>query len=323
MKISIIIPAYNVEKVIERCLDSVFNQDLTNNEFEVIVVDDESTDNTLQIVSSYIKEKENAILIKQKNQRQGAARNNALKIAKGEYIWFIDSDDYIKTNTLAYLYSIAKEKDLDLLCFNRKHIMDKFSSPITPALFKNGKIYNKIYHGQDFINFKSIYLGPCFCLYKRCYLKNNKILFKERLAHEDNEFMLKAYYYAVKAYYITDPIYYYDRTESSTTRTLSPQPIFDLIEITKYMLEFTNSIGKKDITKSSCHYYTVMTFNSAVAKLSTQSVTIKKEFIKNTKPIKMQLINSMFRSKHPKYISEGIVLFVSLKILLLISKVLR
>lgn len=323
MKLSIIIPAYNSEHVIQRCLDSVFNQDLQKNEFEVIVVDDGSTDDTFQIVSSYFQRKENATLIKQKNQRQGAARNNALSIAKGEYVWFIDSDDYVKVNTFSYLYLKAKEKNLDLLCFNRKHILNKHATKITPALFQNGENYNQIYHGQNFINFRSIYLGPCFCLYKRQYLIHNRIQFKEKLAYEDNEFMLKAYYYASKVLYITDPIYYYDRTEISTTRTITPQPIFDLIEVTKHMMAFTNSIKKNNKTKSNCYYYTVMTFNTAIAKLAPQSNAIKNRFIQNIKPIKMQLIKSMFKSSYPKYILEGIVLLVSIKLLLLTSKVRR
>lgn len=323
MKLSIIIPAFNSEHVIERCLDSVFNQDLPKDEFEVIVVDDGSTDDTFQLVSSYFQKKGNAKLIKQKNQRQGAARNNALKIAKGEYIWFIDSDDYIKSNVLRYLYSIAKSQNLDILGFHRKQILSKHSAPVSPPLFQNKTVYNQIYKGQDLINFKSIYLGPCFCFYRKSYLSGNNIQFKERLAYEDNEFMLRAYYYASKVFYITDEIYYHDYTEASTTRTSKPQPIFDLIKITRYMIDFTDSLEIKDKTKSNCYYYSTMTFNTALARLVPQDTIIKHQFINKIRPYRIRLIKSMIKSRYPKYILEGMVLFISTKLLLQTSKVIR
>ena len=94
IKVSVIVPAYNVEKYIPKCLDSLINQTLK--EIEIIVVDDGSSDKTAEIVSSFCKNDDRVKLIKQKNKKQGEARNNGIKHSEGEYIGFIDSDDLAK-----------------------------------------------------------------------------------------------------------------------------------------------------------------------------------------------------------------------------------
>jgi len=318
MKLSIIIPAFNAEAVISRCLKSVYEQNMSENDYEVIIVDDGSTDNTYSVITSLINKKSNVKLLRQNNQRQGAARNNALKIAQGEYIWFVDSDDYIESNCLLYLYKVAKENDLDLLFFNYYRLTYGNKFLIHPQ-FRKQEIYDKILRGKDIINLKSIYLSPCFCLYRKEYLNLNNIRFKEGLVYEDNEFMIRAYYYASRVYYIKDPLYYTDVSEHSTTRTQSPIPIFDLLAIVKYMLEFTESIKNNELTKKNCSYYTAMTFNTAIYRLRTQNSIIQRQFIERVTPFKKRMVISMINSQSIKYIFEGFILSLSPQILLFIS----
>ena len=95
MKLSIIIPVYNVEKWLERCVRSVENQDLPSSEYEVILVNDGSKDNSGQIASKLSEEYDNIVVINKNNGGQSSARNEGMRIARGEYFMFVDSDDYI------------------------------------------------------------------------------------------------------------------------------------------------------------------------------------------------------------------------------------
>lgn len=115
MKLSIIIPVYNTELYLKRCLDSVFSQDLQANDYEVIVINDGSTDDSLEILRDYEKRYNNMVLINQKNQGVSIARNEGLKIAIGESVTFIDSDDALYENVLKLVITKFQEDNLDVL----------------------------------------------------------------------------------------------------------------------------------------------------------------------------------------------------------------
>lgn len=131
-KFSVIIPVYNTEKYLKRCLDSVFAQ--SYKDFEVICVDDGSTDGSSEILGRY-----NLKVITQENQGQGIARNRALDIAQGEYIYFLDSDDYIDEALLESVLKIFETTDTDLVCFNTEVCGDSES-----FLYKRAKSYAQL-----------------------------------------------------------------------------------------------------------------------------------------------------------------------------------
>lgn len=132
-KVSIIVPIYNVEKYLERCLDSLINQTLK--EIEIILIDDGSPDSCPIICDEYVKKDERIIVIHKKNAGLGMARNSGLEIAKGEYIAFVDSDDYVDYNYYEKLYNNAKENNSDFTLGGYKIIDEKL----------NIKSYNDIY----------------------------------------------------------------------------------------------------------------------------------------------------------------------------------
>lgn len=115
MKLSIILPIYNTEKYLYRCLDSVFNQDINASDYELIAVNDGSTDGCLAILKEYQKNFNNLILIDQENAGDSEARNRGLEVARGNYITFLDSDDAIYENTLKTIIDRAELEDLDIL----------------------------------------------------------------------------------------------------------------------------------------------------------------------------------------------------------------
>ena len=117
MKLSIIIPVYNVEKYIARCLDSLLDQDLNRNEYEIIIVNDESNDDSFKIAQSYVLKHNNIKIINQKNGGVGNARNSGIDNANGEYIYFIDPDDYLVPNCLGKIIDTCEHNNLDILTF--------------------------------------------------------------------------------------------------------------------------------------------------------------------------------------------------------------
>ena len=103
-KLSIIIPVYNVENYVDTCIESLYKQGISEYEFEVILINDGSTDNSLSIIQEYENKYSNITIISQKNQGLSTTRNNGIKLAKGEYLLFVDSDDLIIENILTHLY---------------------------------------------------------------------------------------------------------------------------------------------------------------------------------------------------------------------------
>ena len=121
-KVSVIIPVYNTEKYLRQCLDSVIHQSLR--EIEIICVDDGSTDSSARILEKYRAEDARIKMIHQGNAGLSAARNTGLRAARGEYVYFIDSDDYVETNALEFVYKEAKRDRLDILFFDGESFFD-------------------------------------------------------------------------------------------------------------------------------------------------------------------------------------------------------
>ena len=216
VRLSIIVPFYNVEPYIGRCLDSIYRQDLREEEYEVICVDDCSPDNSISIVEQYAARHSNLKIIRNKeNRKLGGARNAGLEEAKGNYIWFIDSDDFIEDNVLGYLCAEAEKDDLDVLHFDyekypsKEHLRELESTAImtgTEMFFDNRFIW---YH--DLIT-------AWRKLYKRSFLIENGITFAEHIMWEDDDYSINVFAKAQKVRHIHLVAYYYCDNPNSVTR---------------------------------------------------------------------------------------------------------
>lgn len=203
IKVSIIIPIYNMEQYLGECLESVFGQTLK--EIEVICVDDGSTDKTLEILHSYQKRYSNIIVISQQRQGPAVARNEALKKAKGEYVAFMDSDDYYPNdNVLQMLYSTAKQSDV-LACggsmqSNREGEIKEFSS----ALRKKS-----VFEKKEIISFEEYQYcyGYTRFIFNRDMLLKNNIIFPLYIRNQDPIFMARALAMAKKIATISEMVY--------------------------------------------------------------------------------------------------------------------
>lgn len=216
-KITVIVPIYNKEKYIEECINSLTNQTLQ--EIEIICINDGSTDNSKKIIESISKKEPKIKIINQKNKGPGHARNQGLKNAKGEYIAFIDADDWIEQNTLENLYKKAKKDNSDLVLFNAiEHLPEN-------------KTRKRIYYPEtiekpfNYQTKKDIvmnnYLIVCTKLHKRKFLENNQIQFLNQGLFEDVYFHIKSTIKAEKISYINEILYNYRRTQKNTRQTQS------------------------------------------------------------------------------------------------------
>lgn len=189
MKLSIVVPVYNVEAFLKKCVDSLLAQDLPREEYEIILVDDGSTDGCGALCDTFAAEQGNIRVIHQQNRGLSGARNTGIAVAKGEYIQFVDSDDYLCTNVLGGLVKIMDDKSLDILRFNYQNVnMD--GEVFEPN--KSGKPYvdysDKVCDGETFLNERLGY--ACYAwqfLVKSSILKQERNGFREGIYFEDVE----------------------------------------------------------------------------------------------------------------------------------------
>lgn len=215
--LSLIIPIYNTEDYLAQCLDSIVNQTLKD--MEIICINDGSTDSSLSIVETYAKGDSRITIINfEKNTCQGAARNAGLEIAKGKYIGFVDSDDWIELNTYKKVLEAMESNDVDLVCWGSKIIRD--SSKISKKVVRaTANFFSINYSGiknidDDFI--KNIGVSPCTKLFKASLIKDNDIRFPDSIKHEDMVFHYLHCLRARNVLFLGDRFYNYRQRENST-----------------------------------------------------------------------------------------------------------
>ena len=213
-EISIIVPVYNVEEYLSNCIESILNQTFKN--FELILVNDGSTDKSLDICKYYKNIDNRIYIINKKNGGLSSARNAGLEIARGKYIGFVDSDDYIHPQMYELLYNeIIKNKADISLCefkkvsdFNKEELLDKDSLNQKVETLNNKEALFKLGESGSVI-----YVIVCNKLYKKSLFKNIK--FKEGIIHEDEYIIHRLLYHAKKLVYINEKLYFYLQREGS------------------------------------------------------------------------------------------------------------
>lgn len=235
MLISVVIPVYNVEPYLAECIESVLAQ--TYSYYEMICVNDGSTDNSLSILNSYAAKYDRIQVINQENRGLSAARNVGMSAAKGDYIFFLDSDDKIKPETFKIL--AQKGANEDMICFNGQRIYDDGTKEepdtgITEDFLNGWEYYNKYALVPRKFNFVCVVLR----LYRREFLIANKLFFKEGIYHEDNLFTPIACYFAKNVKVIPDTLYQYRVRVASITYNRNITNLNDLIYVANTLSAF-------------------------------------------------------------------------------------
>lgn len=208
MLLSIIIPVYNIELYIDDCIKSCITQNINSQDYEIIIVNDGSSDDSLKVVQRYQQYNSNITIINKINGGLSSARNAGLNVAQGKYIWFIDGDDVISNNCIKDLLSYIQNQDLDILFINYSRIHE--TAEINNTTLSAYDFNNGILSGCDFFkNRQGDFLMVWRYIFKKSIFSDHGLRFYEGIIHEDVEFTHKAIYYAKRIGICYSVIYYY------------------------------------------------------------------------------------------------------------------
>ena len=237
IKVSVIVPVYNVEKFIDKCLNSLVKQSLK--EIEIIVVNDGTKDNSQKIIDKYVKKYPDKIksYIKE-NGGQGSARNYGLEKANGEYIGYVDSDDFVEKDMYKKLYNKAKENNYDIVVCGNYNVSEDYQNKNIDTFINN---YNT--------DLENIFFGKMAVwnkIYKRDILIKNKLEFKEKVWYEDLAFTLKAIMNSNTFAFIDEPLYDYLIREGSTMNNSNVQRNLEILDAFNDILSYIQHNKKEE-----------------------------------------------------------------------------
>ncbi|MBO4897377.1 MAG: glycosyltransferase [Clostridia bacterium] len=291
-KISIIIPVYNAGKYINECVDSIINQ--TFRDFELILVDDGSADNSGKICDDYAEKDSRIKVIHKENGGQAIARNKGLKIATGEYICFVDADDAVNPNMLEYLYEAA-EKTKSKIVFCGYTETDK-----KPEDFdKQYELCLKTHH-IDEKKLKELFaVKGCYWIVCAKIIKKEIVLkhpLPEGMVYEDNAVVCRWLYEARNITEIEAPLYFYRVNPEGTTKSVISIKRFDYLKALQMQLDFYKSVSFFDIWERISYRYfgtAVSFYKIAKEKFGETGIDkkIKKDVLKFISKNNAQLID--------------------------------
>lgn len=279
--VSIIVPVYNTESYLEKCLNSILNQTYKN--IEVIIIDDGSTDNSYKILQEFQNKDKRIILLQQDNSGQGVARNKGIEVSKGKYIFFVDSDDKVTENMVEEMVLEIEKTNSDfssfLIAFEDSKSQKIYKKKFNSTILKNEEIY------QNTLEIKDIFSVPWNKIYKRKFLVDNEIYFPKIKKNEDMLFVHKLAFFSNKCSFSNKIFYYAWMREGSTSRNITEENINTVLEL---LLE-----EKIFLTKNNCFekfklsyevFYVRVVLNVLLQSLFHKSKRIKeiKNIIENS-----------------------------------------
>lgn len=235
--VSFIIPAYNAADTIVRCLESIRNLTLKKEDYEIIVIDDCSTDNTVALIDDWRSKIENLTLLRQtENHRQGAARNRCVKVAKGQFICFVDADDEVKSG-IEKAIRLATEKKTDMTAYHYAFVNQKRGTikEADKLSFEEGQLFSGIEMQNRHPYWCS---GPVAYVYNKAFLERVDYPFAEGVLFEDSDYVAVHLYHAKRMTYSNELGYLAYEREGSTTRHTSYINVADYLLLGVRMLKF-------------------------------------------------------------------------------------
>ena len=273
MILSIIIPVFNVEKYVEKCIRSCENQDIPKEDYELIVVNDGSPDGSLAIVERLANEYSNIKVISQENKGLSMARNTGIEAARGEYVWFVDSDDWIEENCLKEMTEKLVD-DIDILQIQCKRAYEDGTTRIPAQKFLDG-----IHSGKEVTEFGLLVDPAQFSILRSEFLKENDFKFFPGIYHEDAELKSRMVYTAKKIAFHKSPVYYYLKRDSDSIMAVpKPKRSSDLLTVCRHLHDFQISCVEGKKANRHFNYMTAIYLNFALYNIRKCSVTEMKRF---------------------------------------------
>lgn len=293
-KVSVIVPIYNVEKYLRRCLESLVNQTLTD--IEIILVDDESPDNSKDIYKEYLAKDNRIKLVQKKNGGLGFARNSGLEIATGEFIAYIDSDDYVDVNMFKKLYDTSKNNNLDTVYCGYNNLDDElkvhsFSEVDDLTIFSskdevNGVLLDMIACKPSSPLERKYRMSVWHAIYSRDLIENNRIRFcsERQFISEDIIYHIDYLSKANRIAFIPDSFYYYCYNEDSLTKTFREDRFEKSVILHQELLRrfkvegYKESVYKNRVDRFLIGYarYTIVRLSKAAISYSAKLKILKR-----------------------------------------------
>jgi len=303
MILSIIIPVYNTEEYIAKCVVSILNQPLYHKgSVEIILVNDGSTDKSLEICTVLSTKSNKIIVLNQQNQGQSVARNAALKIAQGEYIWFVDSDDWITDDSLNEINKIISKNKLDVLVLSAAENINGENVLINNLKLASENKYTNI----EYLKSSFLEVAPWVYILNRNFLSKHNFYFHEGIVHEDNEFTYRLIYETKTIDYLDKICYVVNLREGSTTRSINPKRSFDLLTVCNRLNEYMSASVKKEDYSFFINIISML-FNNALYNIHTLDRDNKVKFERAINE-NLFLVSNLKKSSILKYKIEGFLM---------------
>lgn len=269
MKLSVIVPVYNVEKFLPRCLDSLLRQGLDSAEYEVICVNDGSPDNSSAILAEYERKYPDVFkIIAQENMGVGEARNTGMKVARGEWITFLDSDDYVTDGGYKFILDHFCDEGVDVVHFNWLHVYTDGKTLYDSNAKPDGEI---VFDGDAAIVYNQRKLPyTCVKFYYRPFLLSHHICFEASSFMEDESFNFDVFLQHPRLRVVSSNIYRYEQgNPNSSLTTVNKEKVKKQLELLLYMVEkmqkylqegdgILESAALRNAHTFSVHYYNKM-----------------------------------------------------------------
>ena len=241
-KLSFIVPVYNVQHLVEKCIQSITDQKISEDRYEVLLINDGSTDNSLEVIQNISKKHPNVVKVfSQKNSGLGATRNKGINLAKGDYIWFVDSDDYLE-NQLHKILKLLSCNTIDVLALNY-NVVDTNGKFLSKGTYTNPNNKNNSITGAEFYLHNYVKSYSCMFIFRRNIFIQNQLRFKERINMQDSEIFPKIMHYTKRLMFFDVPVYNYVQHPNSFTNSNNPEVRFNyfksIIEVKQSLYQFT------------------------------------------------------------------------------------
>lgn len=251
-KVSVIVPVYNTEKYLRKCLDSLADQTLKD--MEIIIVNDGSKDSSPMIIKEYTdRYPERFISLTQENSGQAVARNAALKICKGDYVGFLDSDDYVRKDMFGRMYNTAISEKADYVACGFSEVT--YDQTGEEVALKHYVCSKPAYSCKDM--FFEAYASPWLHLYKKEVLEKSGADFPQGVVYEDTAFYLNLIPYVTKLAVIEEPLVYHVKHSRSTMATFKAAKVKQIFPVIDYSLDFYKKNGWYEKYRNELEYFCV------------------------------------------------------------------
>lgn len=275
VKVSVVIPVYNVEPYLNICMDSVVNQTLKD--IEIICINDGSTDKSLDILNSYAEKDDRITVISQENGGHAVATNKGMKLAQGKYLYLMDSDDMLDLEALEKTYNAAEEKQVDFVLFQAMNYDEATDRTYANEMYSMNRLADFV--GDEIFDYEdigdlafTISVTPWTKLYNRKFVEKCGATFPEGLIFEDNVFFWEVFFSAERIYFLKEHLFTRRWHDASSTRA-GDKRFLDAIKVNDLILEVFEKFGLLDD-----EIYNVTAYNRKIKSNFNRLSLIKDEF---------------------------------------------